>query len=182
MVKILICSWIFVLVIVMLVVLGGVLQVVDIVCVGLKIDIEGLLLGNIIVQVFDVNGIKIINKLQLGIIKVVCGVIIVGEIDIYFEYMGNGVFFFFDEKDFVWKDVKVGYEKVKVLDYEKNKLVWFLLVLVNNIWIIVVCQDLVSVNNLKILDDLGKWINVGGKFKLVVLVEFIERFDVLFVF
>lgn len=38
-------------------------------------------------------------------IFVVCGVIIFGELDIYLEYIGNGVFFFKDENDVVWKNV-----------------------------------------------------------------------------
>lgn len=49
----------------------------------------------------------------------------------------------------------------------------------NNTWTIAVRQDLASANNLKTLDDLGKWINAGGKFKLAASAEFIERPDAL---
>lgn len=32
------------------------------------------------------------------------GAIIFGELDIYSEYIGNGVFFFKDENDVAWKN------------------------------------------------------------------------------
>lgn len=169
----------FVLAAVMLAATGGVSQAADTVRVGSKIDTEGSLLGNIIVQVLDANGIKTTNKSQLGTTKVVRGAITAGEIDIYPEYTGNGAFFFSDEKDPAWKNAKAGYEKVKALDYEKNKLVWLSPAPANNTWTIAVRQDLAKANNLKTLDDLGKWINAGGKFKLAASAEFIERPDAL---
>ncbi|CNF51620.1 putative substrate-binding transport protein [Yersinia bercovieri] len=172
-------SGIFALLAVMVAAFSGVSHAADTVRVGSKIDTEGSLLGNIIVQVLDANGIKTTNKSQLGTTKVVRGAITAGEIDIYPEYTGNGAFFFSDEKDPAWKDSKAGYEKVKALDYEKNKLVWLSPAPANNTWTIAVRQDLAQTNNLKTLDDLGKWINAGGKFKLAASAEFIERPDAL---
>lgn len=172
-------SGIFALLAVMMTVFSGVSQAADTVRVGSKIDTEGSLLGNIIVQVLDANGIKTTNKSQLGTTKVVRGAITAGEIDIYPEYTGNGAFFFSDENDPAWKDSKAGYEKVKALDYEKNKLVWLQPAPANNTWTIAVRQDLAQANNLKTLEDLGKWINAGGKFKLAASAEFIERPDAL---
>ena len=92
--------------------------------VGSKIDTEGALLGNIILQVLESHGVKTINKVQLGTTPVVRGAITAGELDIYPEYTGNGAFFFKDENDPAWKNAKQGYEKVKKLDAEKNKLIW----------------------------------------------------------
>ncbi|STQ45612.1 Choline-binding protein precursor [Ewingella americana] len=86
-------------------------QAADSVRVGSKIDTEGSLLGNLIVQVLEANGIKTTNKLQLGTTKVVRGAITAGEIDIYPEYTGNGAFFFSDEKDPAWKDAKAGFRE-----------------------------------------------------------------------
>ena len=73
---------------------GGLAQAADSVRVGSKIDTEGSLLGNLIVQVLEANGIKTTNKLQLGTTKVLRGAITSGEIDIYPEYTGNGAFSF----------------------------------------------------------------------------------------
>jgi osmoprotectant transport system substrate-binding protein len=158
---------------------SGVAQAADTVRVGSKIDTEGSLLGNIIVQVLEANGIKTTNKLQLGTTKVLRGAITSGEIDIYPEYTGNGAFFFSDEKDPAWKNAQAGFEKVKKLDYDQNKIVWLDAAPANNTWTIAVRQDVAQANHLKTLADLAKWINDGGKFKLAASAEFIERPDAL---
>jgi len=88
-----------------------------------KIDTEGSLLGNMIIQVLEANGIKTENKVQLGATKILRGAITAGEIDIYPEYTGNGAFFFSDEKNPAWKDAKASYDKVTALDLEKNRIV-----------------------------------------------------------
>jgi len=151
----------------------------DAVRVGSKIDTEGSLLGNIIIQVLEANGIHTTNKLQLGTTKVVRGAITAGEIDIYPEYTGNGAFFFSDDKDPAWKNAQAGFDKVKKLDYDQNKIVWLDLSPANNTWTIAVRQDVASAHNLKSLGDLGKYISSGGEFKLAASAEFIERPDAL---
>lgn len=158
---------------------AGAAQAADTVRVGSKIDTEGSLLGNIIVQVLEANGIKTTNKLQLGATKVLRGAITSGEIDIYPEYTGNGAFFFSDEKDPAWKEANAGFEKVKKLDYDNNHIVWLDAAPANNTWTIAVRQDVAEANHLKTLADLSQWINHGGKFKLAASAEFIERPDAL---
>ena len=100
------------------------LQAASPVKVGSKIDTEGALLGNIILQVLESHGVPTVNKVQLGTTPVVRGAITSGELDIYPEYTGNGAFFFKDENDAAWKNAQQGYEKVKKLDSEHNKLIW----------------------------------------------------------
>lgn len=170
---------IFALALSLLTLTSGAVQAAESVRVGSKIDTEGSLLGNIIVQVLEANGINTTNKLQLGTTKVLRGAITSGEIDIYPEYTGNGAFFFADEKDPAWKNAKAGFDKVKQLDYDKNKLVWLDAAPANNTWTIAIRQDIAQANQLKTLADLGKWINAGGKFKLAASAEFIERSDAL---
>jgi osmoprotectant transport system substrate-binding protein len=144
-----------------------------------KIDTEGSLLGNMIIEVLTANGIKTENKVQLGTTKIVRGAITAGEIDIYPEYTGNGAFFFADEKNPAWKNAKAGYERVKALDFEKNKIVWLEPAPANNTWAIAVRKDVATANQLKSLGDLGKWISAGGRFKLAASAEFVERSDAL---
>ncbi|MBF7956439.1 ABC transporter substrate-binding protein [Rahnella victoriana] len=151
----------------------------DAVRVGSKIDTEGSLLGNIIIQVLEANGIHTTNKLQLGTTKVVRGAITAGEIDLYPEYTGNGAFFFSDDKDPAWKNAQAGFDKVKKLDYDQNKIIWLSPSPANNTWTIAVRQDVASAHNLKSLGDLGKFISSGGDFKLAASAEFIERPDAL---
>ena len=154
-------------------------QAAEPVKVGSKIDTEGSLLGNIILQVLDSHGVKTVNKVQLGTTPVVRGAITAGELDIYPEYTGTGAFFFKDEKDAAWKNAQQGYEKVKKLDAEKNHLVWLTPAPANNTWTIAVRKDLAEKNKLTSLDDLSAYLKKGGEFKLAASAEFIERSDAL---
>lgn len=106
----------------------------DAVRVGSKIDTEGALLGNLIQQVLEAHGVKTEGRLSLGNTKVVRTAIAAGEIDIYPEYTGNGAFFFSDEKNPAWKSAAAGYQRVKQLDYDKNRIVWLAPAPANNTW------------------------------------------------
>ncbi|EPD6700291.1 glycine betaine ABC transporter substrate-binding protein OsmF [Cronobacter dublinensis] len=154
-------------------------QAAEPVKVGSKIDTEGSLLGNIILQVLESHGVKTVNKVQLGTTPVVRGAITSGELDIYPEYTGNGAFFFKQENDPAWKNAQQGYEKVKKLDAEQNKLVWLTPAAANNTWTIAVRQDLAQKNKLTSLADLSRFLKEGGTFKLAASAEFIERADAL---
>lgn len=159
--------------------ISGAAQAQTAVRVGSKIDTEGSLLGNLIIQVLEAGGIRTENKVQLGNTKIVRGAITAGEIDIYPEYTGNGAFMFSVEKDPAWKDAKAGYEKVKALDFQANKIIWLEPAPANNTWAIAIRKDVATANKLKTLDDMGRWIAGGGKFKLAASAEFVERPDAL---
>ncbi|EAQ3660630.1 ABC transporter substrate-binding protein [Salmonella enterica] len=158
------------------------LQAASPVTVGSKIDTEGALLGNMILQVLESHGVKTVNKIQLGTTPVVRGAITAGELDIYPEYTGNGAFFFKDENDPAWKNAKQGFEKVKKLDAEQNKLVWLTPAPANNTWTIAIRQDIAEKNKLSSLADLSRYLKEGGTFKLAASAEFIERADALTAF
>ena len=147
--------------------------------VGSKIDTEGSLLGNLIVQVLEAGGIKTENKLQLGNTKIVRGALVAGEIDLYPEYTGNGAFFHADEKNPAWKSLAGGYERVKALDQAKHKLVWLAPAPANNTWAIAIRKDVAAAQKLKSLGDFGRWVTAGGKVKLAASAEFVERPDAL---
>ena len=159
--------------------LGSGVQAAEALKVGSKIDTEGALLGNMIIQVLEANGIKTANRLQLGNTKVVRTALTAGELDIYPEYTGNGAFFFADESDPAWKKADAGYQRVRQLDLARNKLVWLQPAPANNTWVIAVRKDVASANRLKTMADLARWLNQGGRFKLAASAEFIERPDAL---
>ncbi len=146
----------------------------DPVRVGSKIDTEGALLGNIIIDVLEANGIKTVNKVSLGNTKIVRGAITAGEIDLYPEYTGNGAFFFSVDSDPAWKNAAAGYEKVKALDYDANKIVWLAPAPADNTWVIAVRKDVADANKLVSLEDFAKWLNGGGTFKIAASAEFVE--------
>lgn len=157
----------------------GALQAAEPVKVGSKIDTEGALLGNILLQVLENHGVETINKVQLGPTPVVRGAITSGELDIYPEYTGNGAFFFKSENDPAWKNPQQGYEKVKQLDAAQNHLIWLTAAPANNTWTIAVRGDMAQKNNLTSLADLSRYLKAGGTFKLAASAEFIERPDAL---
>jgi osmoprotectant transport system substrate-binding protein len=135
------------------------------------------------VLALEANGIKTQSKVSLGNTQVMRGAIMAGEIDIYPEYTGNGAFIFAEEKSPVWKNLQTGYERVKALDYAKNKIVWLQAAPANNSWTIAVRKDVAAANKLVTLDDLSKWLASSqykaGQFKLAASAEFVERSDAL---
>ena len=147
--------------------------------VGSKIDTEGKLLGNIIVLALESNGIKTENKVSLGNTKIVRTALVAGEIDIYPEYTGNGAFMLGAEKSPAWKDLRAGYELAKKMDFEKNKIMWLEPANANNTWAIAIRKDLATANQLRSMDDLGRYIAKGGTFKLAASAEFMERTDAM---
>ena len=147
--------------------------------VGSKIDTEGKLLGNIMVLALEANGIKTENKVSLGNTKIVRTALLAGEIDLYPEYTGNGAFMLGAENSSAWKDFRTGYELAKKMDFEKNKIVWLEPANANNTWAIAVRKDIAAANQLRTMDDLGRYIAKGGAFKLAASAEFMERADAM---
>jgi osmoprotectant transport system substrate-binding protein len=145
----------------------------DKIVVASKIDTEGALLGNIIVQLLEHAGLPVENKVQLGPTKIVRTALVSGEVDIYPEYTGNAGFFFSVDADPAWKNAATAYAKAKSLD-EANKIVWLAPAPANNTWAIAVRKDLADANELATLDDFGKWVSAGGKVKLAGSAEFVE--------
>jgi osmoprotectant transport system substrate-binding protein len=96
------------------------------------------------------------------------------EIDIYPEY-GQRWRSSFGQADRRGKSAKAGYEKVKALDFAKNRIVWLEPAPANNTWAIAVRKDVAAAHGLKSLADLGKWVAGGGQFKLAASAEFVER-------
>jgi osmoprotectant transport system substrate-binding protein len=146
----------------------------DPIVVSSKIDTEGNLLGNIVLQVLESHGLPVTNKVSLGSTPIVRKAIANGEIDIYPEYTGNAAFFFNKADDSVWKDAAKGYEEAKKLDYDANKIVWLTPAPANNTWAIALREQVASANKVKTLDDFGKWVSGGGKVKLAGSSEFVN--------
>ena len=144
------------------------------VVVSSKIDTEGGVLGNIIQSVLNANGIKTVDRIQLGATPVVRKAIIAGEIDIYPEYTGNAAFFFEKADDPIWKDAAKGYEAAKKLEYDANKIVWLTPSPANNTWAIALRKDVADANKLASLSDFGKYVSGGGKVVLAASDEFVN--------
>jgi osmoprotectant transport system substrate-binding protein len=143
------------------------------VIVASKEDTEGALLGNMIAEALEARGIPVERKMQLGPTNIVRAAILAGQIDLYPEYTGNGAFFFHRETDPVWKDAAAGYEAVKTLDRDANRLVWLKPAPANNTWVIAIRRDLPGFPERKCLYDPAAWLGDGGRLKLAASAEFV---------
>jgi len=144
------------------------------VVVSSKIDTEGGVLGNIILQVLENNDIPVNSKIQLGGTPVVREAITAGQIDIYPEYTGNAAFFFNKADDPLWNDAAQAYEQAKTLDYDANKIVWLQAAPANNTWAVALRSDLASANNLATFTQFGAYVAGGGEVKLAASAEFVN--------
>lgn len=145
--------------------------------VGSKIDTEGDLLGNIIVQALEANGFKVNNKVQTGTTDVVRKALLAGEIDIYPEYTGSGLIFFKNQNPAVYQNPEQGYQTVKKLDLQQNNVVWLTPVKANNTWAIAAKKDFVAKNGLSTMSDFAMYVNDGGQTKLAGSDEFFTNKD-----
>ncbi|MEO8882290.1 MAG: ABC transporter substrate-binding protein [Devosia sp.] len=147
------------------------------VVVSSKIDTEGGVIGNIILQVLKANNVPVTDKIQLGNTKVVRSAITAGQIDIYPEYTGNGAFFLTQEAGadpLLWNDPAKGYAEVKKLDYDQNKIVWLAPAPANNTWGVAIRQDVADPNKIVTWSDFGKFVTGGGNIKLAASAEFVS--------
>jgi len=142
--------------------------------VGSKIDGEGSLLGQIILQTLKANGFTVEDKTRTGATKVVRQALVDGQIDAYPEYTANAVLVFHS-------DVKVDPAVLQSADltYQTAKseeasigIDWLQPAPANNTWAVAVPADFATKNNLKSLADLATYINNGGTFKIVGSQEF----------
>lgn len=143
------------------------------VVVGSKIDTEGAVLGELILQTLEQEGVPVENRLQLGVTSVVRGALTAGEIDLYPEYTGNGAFFLDMADSPVWKDAEKAWQTVREKDAERG-LVWLSPASANNTWAMSVREDLARQHNLKTLEDLADYLANEGTFKFAASAEFVE--------
>lgn len=148
-------------------------QADDPVVVSSKIDTEGSVLGQLILQRLEAGGIEVQDRLQLGGTSIVREALLAGEIDLYPEYTGNGAFFFDMTDSDVWHDAERAYETVRERDAD-NGLVWLTPANANNTWAMSVRGDLAREQGLATLEDLADYLADGGEFKFAASAEFVE--------
>jgi len=158
---------------------AGQAMAADPVVVSSKIDTEGAVLGQMILQSLEDAGIPVENRLQLGGTSIVRNAIKAGEIDLYPEYTGNAAFFHDQADRDIWKDADKAYEQAARLDREAHNIIWLTPAQANNTWAMSVRGDLAREHNLNTLEDLARYINNGGTFKFAASAEFVESASAL---
>lgn len=144
------------------------------VAVGSKADLEGGLLGHLMLLALGRAGIATQNRLQLGSTAILRQALLSGAIDLCVEYTGNAAFFFHQEGDPVWRDAEAGYARAAALDYQRNRLVWLAPAPADNTWAIAVPNRLARARNLVTLEDFARDARSGARVKLAASAEFVE--------
>lgn len=144
-----------------------------------KIDTEGALLGNMIVQLLESGGFDVVDSTEFGTTDVIRRAIFNDEIDIYPEYTGNGGFFFSGTESSLWQNAATAYETVRDYDFRENNIVWLQPAPANNTWAVAIRQDVAQAEGLVTLEDFADFVNAGGTVKLAGSEEFVSRPDAL---
>jgi osmoprotectant transport system substrate-binding protein len=138
-----------------------------------KLDTESALLGTMILLMLEANGIKTVDKLQLGPTNILRSAILAGEIDIYPEYTGNGALFYSLDGDPAWRNAEAGYRKISALDRARHDLIWLEPAPADNSWVIAVPADFAAARRLATMADFAASAR-RGEVKLAASAEFVE--------
>ena len=144
------------------------------VVVSSKIDTEGALLGNIILQVLDANGVAVTDRTSLGATPIVRAAITAGEIDIYPEYTSNVGFTYNVSDDPAWMNADTAYELARQLDYDNAGIVWLHPAPANNTWSVAITNALADESGIVTFSDFGAYVAGGGEVKLAASAEFVN--------
>jgi osmoprotectant transport system substrate-binding protein len=142
--------------------------------VGSKIDIEGPLLGEMIVAMLQSNGFTVEDKTRTGATDVVRKALLAGEIDIYPEYTANALLVFNKDKNpdpALLKDARKTYDAAKQLD-AANGVVWLQQAPANNTWAVALPRKFATANNIASMADWAAYVNSGKPVKIVGSQEF----------
>ncbi len=144
------------------------------VVIGSKLDLEGGLIGEMMLLALSRAGVPVINRLRLGPTAILRQALLSGAVDLCVEYTGNAAFFFHQEGDPVWRSAAAGYARAAALDLASNKLVWLQPAPADNSWVIAIPNALAREKRLKTLDNFAGFVRAGERVKLAASAEFVE--------
>jgi osmoprotectant transport system substrate-binding protein len=139
-----------------------------------KLDLEGGLIGQMMLLALARAGVPVVDRLQIGPTAILRQALLSGAVDLCIEYTGNAAFFFHQEDDPVWRDALAGYSRAAALDYAANALVWLQPAPADNSWVIAVPDALAREKGVRTLDDLAAFVRAGNRLKLAASAEFVE--------
>lgn len=130
------------------------------------LDSEGVVLGSMVIQMLEANGIPVEDKTKFGTPDVVRKALLAGDIDATVDYTGSGQYYVGPEGDPLWNDPQKGYETIKEKDLA-NGIVWLTPAPANNSEYLGVKKDFAEANGLKSMEDFARYVNGGGAVKLI---------------
>jgi osmoprotectant transport system substrate-binding protein len=146
------------------------------VTVGSFLDAEGTILGAMVIQMLEDNGISTEDQTKLGTPDVVREALLQSEIDAMIDYTGNGQWYHEGEaEDPKWKDADAGYEAAKTLDKEANDIDWLTPAPANNSEYIATTNTLAEAEGIETMEDFAEYVNGGGEVKLICSQEWADN-------
>lgn len=147
--------------------------------IGSKIDTEGQVLGQIMLQMLAAKGFTVEDKTRTGTTEVVRKALTVGEIDGYPEYTASALTQFFPGQKIdpaVLKNAEASYALVKSLD-ASNGVDWLTPAPADNTWAVAIPKKLADQKNIKTLADWAAYIKAGNPVKIAGSQEYFTRSD-----
>ncbi|MCL4079421.1 ABC transporter substrate-binding protein [Coriobacteriia bacterium Es71-Z0120] len=130
------------------------------------LDSEGVVLGSMVIQMLEANGIPTEDKTKFGTPDVVRKAILAGDVDATIDYTGSGQYYVGPEGDPLWNDPEKGYQTIKEKDLA-NGLVWLTPAPANNSEYFGVKKEFAEANGLKSMEDFARYVNGSGAVKLI---------------
>ena len=149
----------------------------DPVVVATMLDSEGSILGQMILQMLEDNGIETVNKLNFGTPDILRAALENDEVDLVVDYTGSGQYYHPEDATdpTIWNDPVKGYEFTEKLDREKKNIYWLTASAANNTESIAITRDFAQANGIEDMEDLAAYINSGKDFKLITSASFAEN-------
>jgi len=136
--------------------------------VGSMLDSEGTVLGSMVIQMLEANGIPTEDRTKLGTPDVVRAALLEGEIDATIDYTGNGQYYHEGEEGLPrWKNAAEAYTAIAQLDQEIYDIAWLAPAPANNSEFIATTEDLSETESLVTMEDFADYVNAGGAVKLI---------------
>ena len=147
------------------------------VTIATMLDSEGSVLGQIILQVLNANGIETIDRINFGTPDILRAALENNEVDLVVDYTGSGQYYHPEDATdtSIWNDPVKGYEFTAELDFEKNNIVLLTPSPANNTESIAVRREFSETNNITDMAQLAAYINAGNEFKLIAASSFVEN-------
>lgn len=136
--------------------------------VGSLLDSEGTVLGSMVIQMLEANGIATEDKTKLGTPEVVRQALVEGEIDATIDYTGSGQYYHEGEEgDPKWKSPDTALAAIRELDEAAYDLIWLTPAPANNSEYIATTVALADAEGIETMDDFAEYVNAGGDVKLI---------------
>ena len=134
-----------------------------------KMDTEGAILSQLIIQTLRANNFDVTDKTWMASTDDLREALINGDIDIYPEYTGNGAKFFEVREDKPydpgnwspeWWDKDTSYDKVNALEKEnRTGIEWLRPAPVNNSWAIALNNEVAGNHEIDTMQEFADYIN-----------------------